>query len=82
MAGNFNGEDKLTADIRVYADPRLKELASDVARKEGIPLSELVVRALAAFIGHPELAAIPRKAWGRPLGSKNKNGNGKGRKTG
>jgi hypothetical protein len=58
---------KMTADIRVYCDPRLKELASEAADKEGIALSELVVRALAAFIKAPKgLEKVPRISFGRP----------------
>ena len=56
----------MAAAIRIYADPRLKELAGQRADKEGIPLSELVVRALAVFLDRPDLAAIPRKPMGRP----------------
>lgn len=55
----------MLVDIRVYADPRLKDLAGKEADKRGIPLSELVVRALADYLGRPELATVPRKAPGR-----------------
>lgn len=57
----------MIADIRVYCDKRLKQIASDMADREQIPLSELVVRALAAYTSAPEeLATIPRKSPGRP----------------
>jgi len=55
----------MVADIRVYADPRLKELAGQEADKRGIPLSELVVRALAEYLSRPDLAIVPRKIPGR-----------------
>lgn len=57
---------KLAADIRVYCDPELKRVASDVADRERLPLSELVARALAAYVGRPDLAVIPRISFGRP----------------
>lgn len=64
-------ESKLTADIRVYCDPALKEVAGAEADKAGIPLSEFVAQALASFIGRPDLASVPRKPSGRPK-TKNK----------
>jgi hypothetical protein len=55
-----------TVDIRVYCDPRLKDLAIDAASSQGVPLSELVVRALAKYLNQPELAKVPRISIGRP----------------
>jgi len=57
---------KMAVDIRVYADPELKKVAGQRADKEGIPLSELVVKALARYVDRPDLAAVPRKRPGRP----------------
>jgi hypothetical protein len=59
-------EGKMVAEIRVYADPRLKDLAGDAADREGLPLSEYVVKVLAQQLGRPELAIVPRKKSGRP----------------
>jgi hypothetical protein len=56
---------KMVADIRVYADPRLKDAAGERADKEGLPLSELVVKALATYLDRLDLAAVPRKRPGR-----------------
>lgn len=65
----------MTADIRVYCDPRLKELAAVAAHEQGVPLSELVVRALVKYIKAPKgLEKIPRLAIGRPLKIKETNG--------
>ncbi len=61
----FSGDDKLTATIAVAAAPMLKELAGDAADKEGLPLSEWVVRLIAERLGRPDLATIPRKRPGR-----------------
>lgn len=58
---------KLTADIRVYCDPRLKALAVKESLRRKIPLSELVVQALAAFLDREDLAEVPRMPPGRPL---------------
>lgn len=57
---------KLTAQIHVYADPKLKELMGRVSDKAGLPLSEYIVRLLAEHVGRPELATVPRKQQGRP----------------
>jgi hypothetical protein len=57
---------KMAADIRVYCDPELKRVAGAVALKEDLPLSELTAKALAAYVGRPDLAKIPRKSFGRP----------------
>ena len=56
----------MAVDIRVYADPKLKAEAGRAADREGLPLSELVVKALAHYLGKPELALVPRKKSGRP----------------
>lgn len=57
---------KLTAEISVYCDPLLKELAGIEADARGVPLSEFVVQAIAKELKRPELAKIPRKPYGRP----------------
>lgn len=55
----------MLVDIRVYADARLKDLAGKEADKQGIPLSELFVRAMAQYLQRPDLATVPRKPPGR-----------------
>lgn len=60
------GDRKMTADIRVYCDPRLKDLAGKAADKAGLPLSEFIVQLIAKGLRKPELAKIPRKSIGRP----------------
>lgn len=57
--------EKLTADIRVYVQPVLKELAGQMSDAKGIPLSELCAQAIAAFVGRPDLGFVPRKIPGR-----------------
>lgn len=57
---------RMTADIRVYCDPRLKDLAGRASDKAGLPLSEYIVRVLANHLGRPKLGKIPRKSIGRP----------------
>ena len=56
----------LVAEIRVYSPPELKDLAGEEADKQGVPLSEFVVRVLAKHLQRPDLATIPRKSVGRP----------------
>lgn len=65
-ARKYRGDDKMVAEIRVYADPELKRLAGLEADKIGIPLSEFVVRALAEKLRRTDLQIIPRKPSGRP----------------
>lgn len=60
------GEGKMTADIRVYCDPKFKNLAGKAADKAGLPLSEYMVKVVAEVLGRPDLAKIPRKSIGRP----------------
>ncbi|MDE2107353.1 MAG: hypothetical protein KGL39_59710 [Patescibacteria group bacterium] len=57
---------KLTAEIRVYCDPRLKEAAGKAADEARLPLNEYVARVLAEHLGTPQLGSIPRKSFGRP----------------
>lgn len=59
-------ERKPTVDIRVYCNPKLKAAAIRLSQEEGVPLSEIVVRALAEYLDLPDLAEVPRKAPGRP----------------
>jgi hypothetical protein len=59
-------EPKMTALIRVYCDPRLKDEAGRAATEANLPLNEYVARVLAMHLGHPELGHIPRKPMGRP----------------
>ena len=62
----FAGSEKMTADIRVYCDPALKDLAGKAADAQNLPLSEFVVKALAIYLKRPDLVDIPRKKSGRP----------------
>jgi hypothetical protein len=56
----------MAVSIRIHTDPRLKDLAGRRADALGLPLSELVVRALATYLDRPDLAVVPRKKMGRP----------------
>jgi hypothetical protein len=59
-------EGKMKTEIKLYCDPELKRLLgrrSDVAE---LPLSDFIVKVMAEYIDHPELAKIPRKKMGRP----------------
>lgn len=67
-------ETKMTVKLAVYCDPELKDVAGKEADKENLPLSEWIVRAMAEKAGRPDLAKVPRKAYGRPR--KTTNGNG------
>lgn len=55
----------MTAVTPVYSDLRLKALAVQRAEKDGVPLSELFCRAMAKYLGVPELGKVPRKTPGR-----------------
>lgn len=57
---------KLAADITVYCDPELKQLAGQAADAAGVPLSEYVAQVLAKEFNRPDLAKVPRKKMGRP----------------
>jgi hypothetical protein len=63
----FKKESNLTARINVYADPQLKKLAIQEAVNLSLPLSELCCRALAQYLGRPDLATVPRGRPGRKL---------------
>ncbi len=56
----------MTAEISVYCDPMLKDVAGRAADADGIPLSEFVAQAIAEKVNRPDLAKIPRKSMGRP----------------
>lgn len=58
-------ESKLTAEISVYCDPRLKEILGGLADAASFPLSEYIVQILAEKVQRPDLAKIPRKRMGR-----------------
>lgn len=57
---------KVAAEISVYCDPELKDLAGAAADEAGVPLSEYVAQVLAEKFQRPDLAKIPRKPMGRP----------------
>lgn len=59
-------------DIHGYVDSRLRDLIVLDAERRNIPLSEAVAQALALAYKRPDLAAVPRKRVGRPLGMKMK----------
>ncbi len=58
----------MTEALPVYFPAQVKELLGLEADRQGIAMSELVVRLCAAYLapGQPELAIIPRKRMGRP----------------
>lgn len=59
---------RLTANLMVPMDPRLKELVGQAAEDAQVTMNEWVARVLAERLGYPELARIPRKnrGLGRP----------------
>lgn len=59
-------DSKLTAEISVYCDPVLKQLAGEAADEAEISLSEFMVRCAAKELKRPDLAEVPRKKMGRP----------------
>jgi len=63
----------MTADIRVYCHPDLKDLAGRAADAAELPLSEFVAKVLAEKLGREDLGIIPRKPPGGPRGPR-KNG--------
>ncbi len=65
---NGHWVEKMTSVTPVYSDPRLKDLAVQRAEREGCALSELFCRAMAAYLGRPELGDVPRKRPGRRPG--------------
>ena len=64
-------------EIRGYVDSRLRDLIIKDATERDIPLSEAVAQALAKAYDRPDLAAVPRKRIGRPLGTKKGKKHGK-----
>lgn len=52
--------------MTVPVAPELKELIGEAADQEGIPMNEWIAKVAAEALGRPDLAAIPRKAFGRP----------------
>lgn len=70
MSASRNGTRKRNATmavgIQVNCHPELKLLASQAAEKANVPMSEIVVRALATYLKRPDLSTVPRKPSGRP----------------
>jgi len=62
---NLSGE---KTQIKGYVDSRLRDLVIADADARNIPLSEAVAQALAKAYGRPDLATVPRKRLGRPIG--------------
>lgn len=54
------------AILAVNVDPQLKELVGQAADADGLTMNEYVAKVLAEHLGKPELAAIPRRSFGRP----------------
>lgn len=65
----LNGQPE-KVEIRGYVDSRLRDLMVKDAQERRIPLSECVAQACAKAYDRPDLAAVPRKTIGRPLGTK------------
>lgn len=65
IANSLEGR-KLSAEISVYCDSELKQLAGKAADAAGVPLSEYVAQVLARELKRPDLGKIPRKRLGRP----------------
>lgn len=55
-------------DFKGYMDERLYALVEADALTRCVPLSHVVAEAVAKAYGRPDLAAVPRKMLGRPLG--------------
>jgi hypothetical protein len=69
MSAATNGSQVRGANMAVglsaQCHPELKRLAATAADKANVPLSEIVVRALAAYLKRPDLSVVPRKPTGR-----------------
>lgn len=52
--------------LTLPVQPELKDAIGTAADAKGMPMNEFVAEVLAQYLGRPELAAIPRKAFGRP----------------
>lgn len=59
--------ENLYEPILVRTHPELKKLLVQEAIKLDVPLNALCHQALAAFLGRPDLAAVPRGRPGRRL---------------
>lgn len=57
---------KPAAIMTVPVDPELKELIGQQAESEGLAMNEWIARVTAEALGRPDLAAVPRKPFGRP----------------
>jgi hypothetical protein len=55
----------MAVGLSAYCHPELKRLAASAADRANIPLSEIVVRALATYLKRPDLSIVPRKPTGR-----------------
>lgn len=69
-------------ELRGYVDSRLREIVVADAQKHGVPVSEAVAKALAIYYNRHDLAAVPRKPIGRPMGMKMEKASKKVKKTG
>lgn len=64
---NENSEGKMKAEIKLYCDPKLKDVLADLAEAARLPLSDFIVKKLAGMAGRKDLSTIPRKKMGRPI---------------
>lgn len=55
-------------DLHAYADSRLRDLIVADAIAQNITLSDVIIRILAAHYQRPDLAIVPKKPMGRPIG--------------
>lgn len=56
---------KMKASFNVYCQSALKKAAERAADKAGLPLSEFAAKAIAEYLGKPNLGDVPRKKLGR-----------------
>jgi hypothetical protein len=54
------------AILTVPINPELKEAIGEAADGERMAMNEWVCRTVAKALGRPDLAAVPRKRFGRP----------------
>lgn len=52
--------------LQIPVHPDLKKAVGAAAEEADLPMNEWIAQVLANHLGHPELAAIPRKRYGRP----------------
>lgn len=72
MGRPATAENFMSDKLLVRLNPELKELLDSEAQKLGIygGMGELAAQILAKHFKRPDLAAVPRKRLGRPVGAK------------